>query len=151
MTENPTPPSRFEIQAFETVTRDLVGLALRSVDSTGMSLPQFRLLLVLSEIGPTSSVSCARALGVVGSSITRLADRLHASGHLERRTDPSNRSVTLLELTPLGRELVDEVLLRRRRELGDALAHLDADQRAAAVAALHALHPHIASDASHPI
>lgn len=126
--------------AFEVAARDLTGLALRSVEHVGVSLPQFRLLLVLHELGRSSSTQCAQALGVVGSSITRLADRLDASGHLVRGADPGNRSVVTLELTAAGRRVVREVAAHRRRELGRVLDQLDPAERAACAAALERLH-----------
>lgn len=129
-----------QILAFETATRDLVGLALRSVESLDVSLPQFRLLLTLDELGPSSSTACATALGVAGSSITRLADRLDASGHVVRGTDAANRSVVTLTLTDAGRAVVRRVTDRRRRELRHALAQLTAAEREACTAALARLH-----------
>lgn len=129
-----------ELVAFEVATRDLVGVALRSLDQLEVSLPQFRLLVVLQEQGRSTSTECARALGVVGSSVTRLADRLHASGHLVRGADPSNRSVVTLELTALGRKLVRQVSARRRRELSRVLDRLDPAERAACASALRTLH-----------
>ncbi|MCF8610117.1 MarR family transcriptional regulator [Gordonia sp. HY285] len=129
-----------EVIAFETATRDLVGVALRSVERLDVSLSQFRLLLVLHEHGPSSSVACARALGVVGSSVTRLADRLHASGHLLRGADPANRSAVTLRLTDVGRRVVQEVTDRRRRELSEAIGSLDPAERAACARALRSLH-----------
>lgn len=133
-----------ELVAFELATRDLVGLALRSVENLEVSLSQFRLLLVLHELGRSSSTQCAQALGVVGSSVTRLADRLHASGHLVRGVDPDNRSVVTLELTAAGRRVVRQVTTRRRRELSRALDLLDPEQRAACVAGLGTLHEALA-------
>lgn len=129
-----------ELAAFEIATRDLVGVALRSVDQLEVSLPQFRLLLVLHEQGRCTSTQCANALGVVGSSVTRLADRLHASGHLVRGTDPANRSVVTLELTARGRKVVTQANARRRRDLGRVLDQLDPAQRAGGAQALRALH-----------
>lgn len=126
--------------AFEVATRDLVGLALRSIEQLEVSLSQFRLLLALHELGPSSSTECAQALGVVGSSVTRLADRLHASGHLVRGTDPGNRSVVTLELTDAGRRVVRRVTTRRRRELSQVLDRLDPAERATCAAALEKLH-----------
>ena len=136
----PQHVSADEVDDFETATRDLVGLALRSVDHVDMSLPQFRLLLTLHEIGPASSTDCARALGVVGSSITRLADRLHTSGHLFRGSDPSHRSIVRLELTDTGRKVVRQVNDRRRTELAAALSHLTPEARADCAQALRDLH-----------
>jgi len=129
-----------ELVAFETATRDLVGVALRSVENLEVSLSQFRLLLMLQELGRSSSTECAHALGVVGSSVTRLADRLHTSGHLVRGADPGNRSVVTLELTESGRRVVEQVVERRRGELSRALDDLDKNERAACAAALRHLH-----------
>ncbi|MGB3698824.1 MAG: MarR family transcriptional regulator [Gordonia sp. (in: high G+C Gram-positive bacteria)] len=139
-------PSAGEILAFETAVRDLVGLALRSVERVDISLPQFRLLLSLRESGPSSSSDCARALGVVGSTITRLADRLHSSGHLVRGADPDNRSIVVLTLTDAGRRVVDEVTAHRRSELHRLLEHLDPALRASCSEALHHLHEVLATE-----
>lgn len=136
-----------ELLAFEIATRDLVGVALRSVEDLEVSLSQFRLLVVVRELGRPSSTRCAQALGVVGSSITRLADRLDASGHLIRIPDPDNRSVVALELTDAGRRVVEQVTTSRRRQLGQALDRLDPDERATCVAALAKLHDALAGSA----
>jgi DNA-binding MarR family transcriptional regulator len=117
--------------AFEVATRDLVGVALSSVEHLEVSLPQYRLLLLLHTVGRASSTQCAEALGVVGSSVTRLADRLHATGHLVRGVDPDNRSVVTLELTDAGRRVVRQVTTRRRRQLSRVLDRLDPARRAA--------------------
>jgi DNA-binding MarR family transcriptional regulator len=132
--------SAAELVAFEVATRDLVGLALRSVEALEISLSQFRLLLVLHEHGRSTSTQCAKALGVQGSSVTRLADRLHASGHLVRGADPGNRSIVTLELTDAGRRVVQQVRTRRRRELRRVLDRLDPSERAACAAALDEVH-----------
>lgn len=140
-------PTAEELLAFELATKDLVGLAIRSVDGLEVTLSQFRLLAVLRELGRSNATQCAEALGVVGSSVTRLADRLHASGHLVRAVDPDNRSVVVLELTDAGRRVVRQVTTSRRRELGEALDVLDPDERATCVAALGKLHQVLAGAA----
>lgn len=136
--QGPTSPD--ELAAFETATRDLVGLALRSLDQIEVSMPQFRLLLVLQDLGRSSSVQVAQALGVVGSSITRAADRLTASGHVRRGADSANRSIVTLELTDAGRELVARVTESRRGELRGVLDRLDPDERAACARGLRSVH-----------
>ena len=135
-----TATSRPELAAFEEATRDLVGLALRSVDRLEVSLPQFRLLQVLAGVGRVSSIVCAQALDVAPSSVTRLADRLSAAGYLVRGSDPSNRSVVTLELTEAGSRLVRKVADRRRRELRRVLDQLEPDRRAECADTLRQLH-----------
>lgn len=146
----PGGTSEEEALAFEVATRDLVGLALRSVADLQMSLPQIRLLMVLGEHGPTSSSKCAQALGVAASSVTRLADRLHDSGHLTRRADTSRRSVVVLELTAAGRRAVEEVTSRRRQELRLALDQLEPADRSRCAAILQHLHDLLGDTGAEP-
>ena len=123
------------------------------MEGVEVSLPQFRLLMVLDELGPASSQRCAHALGVVGSSVTRLADRLDASGHLVRGRDADNRSLVVLELTDAGREIVQRVQSHRRAELGRALDLMAPEERAACAAALRTLREGLAGsveDAARP-
>lgn len=136
----PTETTARELATIQLATSDLVGVALRSVEDLEVSLPQFRLLRLLDELGAASATRCAQVLGVGGSSITRLVDRLDASGHLVRRPDAGNRSAVVLALTAEGRRLVKKVEARRRRELGNALARLGPEERAQCIAALERLH-----------
>ncbi|MFC1419095.1 MarR family winged helix-turn-helix transcriptional regulator [Streptacidiphilus cavernicola] len=135
-------PTDEEIQAFQRGTRDLIGVALHSLDAAGgeVSLPQLRMLLALGDLGRCPSSRAAKALGLSASSITRLADRLAASGHLLRGSDPHSRSVVTLELSPKGRALVDRVLAWRHDELERLLALIDPVLRQHAAQALAQLH-----------
>jgi DNA-binding MarR family transcriptional regulator len=144
---NQRSTSSDELAAFEVATRDLVGLALRSLDQLEVSLPQFRLLLALQDLGRSSSVQVAQALGVVGSSVTRAADRLTVSGHVRRGADAANRSIVTLELTDAGRELVARVTESRRGELREVLDRLDPDERAACAHGLRRVHRELAATA----
>jgi DNA-binding MarR family transcriptional regulator len=134
----PDGPGSELVEVLQAVTRVLVGVALRSIDVPGeaVSLPQFRLLAVLADLGPTRSGRVARALDLEPSTITRLADRLVASGHVTRQGDPSHRGVVTLALTDRGTELVDQVAQWRRAELGRIAARLAPDDRAVATRAL---------------
>ncbi|MGV0871510.1 MarR family winged helix-turn-helix transcriptional regulator [Mycolicibacterium sp. XJ879] len=140
VSKKPTDSTVRELAAVQLATSDLVGVALRSVEDLEVSLPQFRLLRVLDDLGEAGATRCAQVLGVGGSSITRLVDRLDASGHLVRRPDAANRSAVVLALTDEGRRLVKKVETRRRRELKKALDRLSPDERAQCIAALERLH-----------
>jgi DNA-binding MarR family transcriptional regulator len=108
----------------QTATRMLAGVALRSLDALDheVTLPQFRLLSVLADLGPVPSGQAARALGLDPSTVTRLADRLVAAGHAARGTDPRHRGVVTLELTTSGRDLVAAASAWRQRELARIMA-----------------------------
>jgi len=129
-----------EIDAFLGVTRDLMGVALRSIAPEGLTAPQFRLLFVLRENGTTSSAQAARMLDLVPSSVTRMADRLVAAGLVQRTRIPEHRGVVALSLTEEGDAVVSRVTTRRRDELTDILDRLAPETRRAATAAMTAIH-----------
>src|SRR6202453_2874479 len=85
-------------EVLQAATRVLAGVALRSLDvlDSAVPLPQFRLLAVLADLGPVPSGRAARALGLDPSTVTRLANRMVAAGHVARGTDPHHRGVVSL-------------------------------------------------------
>lgn len=115
-----------EVDALQAATRVLAGVALRSLDVLDgvVTLPQYRMLAVLAELGRARSARVARALGLDASTVTRLADRLVTTGHVVRGRDPRHRSVVTLELTPSGQRLVTAVSGWRQRELSRIVATL---------------------------
>lgn len=56
--------------------------------------------------------------------MTRLADRLEASGHVRRGREAGHRSVVILELTGAGQQLVTQVESWRQQELGQIVSQL---------------------------
>jgi DNA-binding MarR family transcriptional regulator len=121
-----------DVAALELLTRAMVGLTMRSVDVLGgeVSLPQFRLLLVLSGLGRVASSRLATEMGIGASSVTRLADKLEAAGLLTRGADPRSRSVVTLEATAAGVQLVARVVVRRQELLEEVLGQMTAGERA---------------------
>ncbi|MGC4932951.1 MarR family transcriptional regulator [Gordonia sp. DT30] len=130
-----------EVDVLQRLTRDLLAVAMTSVgQTTDVSMPQMRLLFAVGDAGSMSCGALARELGVGGSSVTRLADRLVASGHLDRRPGADNRSLVLLSLTEAGQSTIDGVLASRARVLRDALARLDDTTRTGLLTGADALH-----------
>jgi DNA-binding MarR family transcriptional regulator len=129
------------VDVLQGATRVLAGIALQSVDAVdgAVSLPQLRLLAVLADLGPARSGQVARALGLDASTVTRLADRMVAAGHVRRGSDPSHRGVVTLEVTLSGRRLVASVAAWRQRELARILGRLSPNDRTAVTAALRLL------------
>lgn len=129
------------VEVLQAATRVLAGVALGSLDVLDgtVSLPQFRVLAVLADLGCSRSAQVADALGLDASTVTRLADRLVAAGHIVRGTDPGNRTVVTLELTGSGRDLVAKVVQWRRRELTRILGRLAPEDRDTLTASLRQL------------
>jgi DNA-binding MarR family transcriptional regulator len=122
----------------QAATRILAGVALRSLEAldSAVTLPQFRLLAVLADLGPVPSGQAARTLGLDPSTVTRLADRMVAAGHVTRGTDARHRGVVTLELTASGRELVAAADAWRHQELARIIGRLTPRQRDAVTTAL---------------
>lgn len=115
-------------------SRALVGISVRSLAHAldEISLQQYRVLVLLWSRGPLRSGALAQAVGVHPSTFTRAVDRLAAAGWVERSENPETRREVLISATAAARELVEAVMVRRRREIVTVLAQLPPDRRAAA-------------------
>ena len=128
-------------EVLQAATRMLTGVALQSLDAldAAVTLPQFRLLAVLADLGTTPTGRAARTLGLDPSTVTRLADRMVAAGHVARGADARHRSVVTLTLTDSGRDLVAAASAWRRQELARIMARLAPPEQEAVTAALSLL------------
>ncbi|MFI7350646.1 MarR family winged helix-turn-helix transcriptional regulator [Streptomyces sp. NPDC049936] len=123
-----------------TASRLLVAVAARSLAAVEerVTLPQFRMLVVLSTQGPTKLVVLAELLQVAPSTAMRMVDRLIAAGLADRQANPHNRRENVHRLTEEGRRTVEEVTARRRAEIATVVERLSAEQRRALIDALAA-------------
>ncbi|WAX81605.1 MarR family winged helix-turn-helix transcriptional regulator [Streptomyces sp. KMM 9044] len=127
-------------RAVLTASRLLVEVSARSLGAAGdrVTLPQFRMLVMLSTRGDTTLVALAELLHVAPSTAMRMVDRLIAAGLVVRRTNPANRRETLLRLTDEGLRIVADVTARRRAEIAAIVGRLAPEERVALVGALTA-------------
>jgi DNA-binding MarR family transcriptional regulator len=77
-------------------------------------------------------------LAVNASTALRMAERLEASGMLERAVNAQNRREIVISLTDTGRAIVDDVTERRRHELAEIIARMPAKRRRQLVRTLDA-------------
>lgn len=119
-------------------SRALVAVAARSLAAVAhdVTLPQFRVLVVLSGGGPRGMSDLTEELACLPSTATRLCDRLVRKGLVTRDHPVTNRREVEVAITPEGRRLVDGVTQGRRREIARIVAEVPVDQRPAMVAAL---------------
>ncbi|MEW1750666.1 MarR family winged helix-turn-helix transcriptional regulator [Streptomyces angustmyceticus] len=127
-------------RAVLTASRLLVAVSARSLGEVEerVTLPQFRMLVVLSTRGATKLVVLAELLQVAPSTAMRMVDRLIAAGLANRQANPDNRRETLLQLTDEGRRTVEDVTARRRAEISAIVERLAPEQRSALIGALTA-------------
>jgi DNA-binding MarR family transcriptional regulator len=123
-----------------TASRLLVAVAARSLAAVedAVTLPQFRLMVVLAGREPLSVTALAEQLAVNPSTAMRMIDRLGAAGMVRRGVNPDVRREHLVRLTAAGRRVVDDVTARRRAEIAAIVARMRAEQRRGLVAALRA-------------
>src|SRR2546423_475040 len=114
-------------------SRALVGVVARSLAEVleQITLPQFRVLVVLFAEGPLRSGVLAERLGVHQSTFTRTADRLVGQGWIRREVSAESRREVIVDLTDAGQKLVLDVMEARRREIERILRRATREQRKA--------------------
>jgi DNA-binding MarR family transcriptional regulator len=128
-------------EAIILASRAMVGIAVRSLSdaSQDVTLPQYRTLVVLAEGGPSRLADLASALGVSPSTATRMCDRLVRKGLVTRTRDELDRREVNLAVTQAGRQVVDEVIDGRRREVREMLRSIPTDARGQLLESLQVL------------
>lgn len=126
-------PERDATQATLVASRALLGMVARSLAPAleKVSIPQFRVLVVLSAEGPQRMGDLAERIGVHPSTLTRTVERLEHGGWITRAPVPGNRREIRVDLTGTGEELVATVTTKRREQIYAALSTLSADEREA--------------------
>src|SRR5690349_8893366 len=97
-------------------TRAFVGVAAQALLAVGddVSLPQYRVLVLLDDHQPQTMSALADHLGVSRSTATRVCDRLADKRLIDRRVDENDRRSVRVQLTKRGQRLVDQVTSLRR-------------------------------------
>ena len=133
------PPAEDQVvDAVLSASRVLVAIAARSLADVGeeVSLTQYRSLVVLASRGPQSVAALAAAVSVTPPTASRMCDRLLKKKLVTRRTDRRDRRQVRIALSPVGRQLVDAVTARRRREIAQVVASIPEESRGGVVDAL---------------
>jgi len=96
--------------------------------SLGLTLPQCRALLRVAENEGVSQVRLAELTDLEPMALVRILDRMEAEGWLERRSDPRDRRIRCLYMTPKGKPLLDDI--RRLMDLtwADAFSGIPKDK-----------------------
>lgn len=128
------------VDAVLAASRALVAVAARSLASADeeMTLPQYRVLVLLCARGSSGMGDLAVELGCSGSTATRLCDRLVARGLIDRRHRVGNRREVEVNATPTGEQLVRQVTGRRRAEIEAIVANVTPREQVALTGAFRA-------------
>lgn len=128
------------VTAVLTASRLLVAVSARSLASVEetLTLPQFRMLVVLDSRGPMNISRLGEHLDVIPSTAMRMVDRLAAAGMLERDPNPADRREIMINLTGAGHRVVHEATERRRAEIAHIVAAMPATERTGLIKSLRA-------------
>lgn len=114
-----------------TASRALLGVVARSVAAAleVVTLPQFRILVVLVGSGPMRIGALAERMHAVPSTFSRTIDRMVTGGWVERSASPDSRREVMIDVSLHGRQLVTHVTNLRRGEINAVLADMTEQDR----------------------
>jgi DNA-binding MarR family transcriptional regulator len=104
--------------------------------STGLSMPQFSILMQLHYRGPCGMSEISERFDVTAAAASQLVDKLVQASYIERTEDPSDRRAKLLKLSTKGAKLVDDGIQERYRWMDEVAGQLTADERVKVAEAL---------------
>ncbi|MGV9451594.1 MarR family transcriptional regulator [Streptomyces sp. NPDC003635] len=102
------------------------------------SASQLRVLHILEHHDGINLRSLAESLASTPPSTSRLCDRLHAAGLIERAVSTESRREVQLHLTGRGRTFLADLRARRETEVRKVLADMPAAKRVALLEGLEA-------------
>lgn len=112
-------------------SRALVAIAASSIAGVAdvVTVPQFRVLVMVYTHGPLNLAAVAADLDVNPSNASRTCDKLIKAGLLDRDVSPHDRRHIALSLTTAGRRLVEKVTARRRAAIEKVLRAMSPAER----------------------
>lgn len=127
-----------DVDAVVLASRAMLAVVARTIGPAldEISLPQFRVLVVLVGAGPHRVGALAERLGAVTSTFSRAIDRMEAGGWVVRQPNPDSGREVIVAATTAGRELVERVTTSRRAELVRILEALPDDRLSEVASAL---------------
>lgn len=106
-----------------------VAIFLEETQAQGITPVQYAALFATQQQPGLDQRTLAGSIGFDTSTIGGVIDRLEKRGLIERQASPTDRRVRLLQVTPAGQALLDEVIPAMLKAQQRILAPLPADQR----------------------
>ena len=97
--------------------------------STGLSMPQFSVLMQLHHKGACGMSEISERFEVTPAAASQLVDKLVQNGFVVREEDPNDRRAKLLNLTDKGMELVQQGIEERYRWVDQLAGRLTDKER----------------------
>jgi MarR family transcriptional regulator for hemolysin len=139
-TDDPDDPDDRFLQALQGAARAWRLALERHLKANGLTTAGWNALTAVADSPePPSQRELARRLGVDGATLVTTLDRLVAGGLVRRDSEPGDRRVKRIALTPQGETVADHVHAQAAALRHRTVARLDAGAMAAAAAVLEDL------------
>jgi DNA-binding MarR family transcriptional regulator len=133
----PPKPRRDDLAAMlHPLLRDLVATELPILAAHDVSMWGYGVLSALDQSPVRTQAALADAIGADKTRIIPTLDELQQKGYIERRPDPDDRRVRLLEITPAGRDVKNAVQGEIQQAEERWLSELTAQERTVFLRAL---------------
>ena len=104
--------------------------------STGLSMPQFSILMQLHHKGACGMSEISERFEVTPAAASQLVEKLVQGKLIQREEDPHDRRAKLLNLTDKGRDLIEQGINERHRWMDELAKKLSAEEKAKVTEAL---------------
>ena len=119
------------IRQFREVQPKFARLYARMLAQTKLTQPQYAVLLELVQSFPKpmtmTAISCK--LYITKPAVTNLVDRLEKNGFLKRLNHPDDRRVSLLQIQPRGKKMVEKIRERLVGVMVGAVKQLSSEEK----------------------
>ena len=124
------------IRSFNRFYTRQLGLLDESLDGSGFTLTEARILFELAHRGATTASELSRDLGLDGGYLSRILARFDADGIIRRKPSRADGRRSSLELTAAGRRTFTPLRRAAREQVNQLIAPLDGAQRVEMLRAL---------------
>ena len=104
--------------------------------STGLSMPQFSILMQLHHKGPCGMSDISERFDISNAAASQLVEKLVQAGYLARAEDPKDRRAKLLTLSTKGQKLMAEGVEERHRWMDELVKKLSSEEKTKVVEGL---------------
>ena len=111
----------------------------RFVKTTGLSMPQFSILMQLHYKGSCGMSEISERSNVTAAAASQLVEKLVQSELIERTEDPNDRRAKQLSLSKKGAKLVEQGIEERHRWMDELAVNITPEESGLVVEALEIL------------
>jgi DNA-binding MarR family transcriptional regulator len=101
----------------------------RFARSTGLSMPQFSLMMQMYHRGACGMSGLSERFEITPAAASQMVEKLVQSGFILREEDPTDRRARFLNLTTKGRELIEQGIEERYRWVEDLAGKLTPEEQ----------------------